>query len=127
MCSNRHNESQIESLTEDEKRLLRTYGRLPRPGVQQSKGRKYFDSGDYALSAANKASDDSGLVQSGTAHPLRESISRPHAPVPTISNINKDAYRDLNAQKSPSPEIVESPLHQRTNIESEKTEHKNGE
>ncbi|GCB25821.1 mRNA stability protein mug134 [Aspergillus awamori] len=121
MCSNRHNDHQIESLTEDEKRPLRTYGRLPRPG-----GRKYFDSGDYALSAADKASNDSGLVQSGTGHPLRESISRPHAPVPTTSNVNKDAYRDLNAQKSPSPEIAESSLHHRTNIESEKTEHENG-
>lgn len=86
-----------------------------------TKGRQYFDSGDYALSAASKA-DDSGLTQTGTAHPLRESISRPYAPVPTASNISKDAYKDINVQKSPSPEIVESPLHQRTNASNNKTE-----
>ncbi|EAU37120.1 conserved hypothetical protein [Aspergillus terreus NIH2624] len=113
--------SDRESLTEDERHILRTYGRLPRQGVQQSKGRQYFDSGDYALSAASKA-DDSGLTQTGTAHPLRESISRPYAPVPTASNISKDAYKDINVQKSPSPEIVESPLHQRTNAGNNKTE-----
>lgn len=69
------------------------------------KGRKYFDSEDYALSATKKAGDSS-LVRTGTAHPLRESIPRPHAPVPTASNISNYAYKDIYVKKSPSPEIV---------------------
>lgn len=64
----------------------------------------------WALSVADKVSKY-GLVQTSTAHPLRESISRPYAPVPTASNINKGAYKDINVQKSLSPEIVNRPLY----------------
>ncbi|OKO99374.1 hypothetical protein PENSUB_8458 [Penicillium subrubescens] len=77
------------------------------------KERTYFDSGDYALSAADRVTDN-GTIQTGKAHPHRDSISHPYAPIPAGSNVDKDAIEDLH-RKSASPE--ESPLLQRTNIE----------
>lgn len=78
--------------------------------------RTYFDSGDFALSATDHMSDD-GAIQTGTAHPHRESISHPYAPIPAASNVDKDANEDVN-RKSIIPES--SPLLQQTN-------YKNGE
>jgi hypothetical protein len=77
------------------------------------KERTYFDSGDYALSAADRVTDN-GAIQTGKAHPHRDSISHPYAPIPAASNVDKDAIEDLH-RKSASPE--ESPLLQQTNIE----------
>ncbi|KAE8131204.1 hypothetical protein BDV38DRAFT_276154 [Aspergillus pseudotamarii] len=74
-------------------------------------GQQYFDSGDLALSAADIVTDN-GAIQTGAAHPIRESISRPYAPVPNTSNANKDANRELGGNKSPTPEMIDSPLHQ---------------
>jgi hypothetical protein len=74
--------------------------------------RTYFDSGDYALSAADRVTDN-GAIRTGKAHPHRDSISHPYAPIPAASNVNKDATEDLY-RKSASPE--ESPLLQQTNI-----------
>lgn len=72
-------------MSPDEQRLFRLYGKLPnRKDVVQNKlkERKYFDSGDYALSKAGKASD-AGVTQIGREHPNPESIphlsSSPHA------------------------------------------------
>ncbi|KAB8076975.1 hypothetical protein BDV29DRAFT_169155 [Aspergillus leporis] len=106
------------SNSEREKRLLSTYGRLPRGGLlgQQSKNRTYFDSGDFALSAANRVTDN-GAVQTGTAHPMRDSISHPNAPVPSTSNVNKDSNRDLHGKSSPEPEMTDSPLTQQNQFE----------
>uniref|UniRef100_A0A060TB53 mRNA stability protein n=1 Tax=Blastobotrys adeninivorans TaxID=409370 RepID=A0A060TB53_BLAAD len=56
--------------TEEEQRLLKLYGRLPsRTDLLQKKlkDRKYFDSGDYALSQAGKPSTV------GATHPYDES------------------------------------------------------
>ncbi|KAE8396836.1 hypothetical protein BDV37DRAFT_277349 [Aspergillus pseudonomiae] len=114
MESGRDKKSDSQALSENEKRCLRIYGRLPyRGGLlgQQSKERRYFDSGDLALSAADIVTDN-GAIQTGAAHPIRESISRPYAPVPNTSNANKDANRELGGNKSPTPEMIDSPLHQ---------------
>lgn len=65
-----------QSLTEEEQKLFRLYGKLPtRKDVigNKLKERKYFDSGDYALSKAGKAPQQSV----GTAIPNPETI--PHA------------------------------------------------
>ncbi|RAQ74960.1 hypothetical protein COH20_012419 [Aspergillus flavus] len=59
--------------------------------------RRYFDSGDLALSAADRVTDN-GAIQTGAAHPIRESISRPYAPVPNTSNANKDANMELGGK-----------------------------
>ncbi|KAE8382899.1 hypothetical protein BDV26DRAFT_288198 [Aspergillus bertholletiae] len=102
MESGQDKESHSQALSEDEKRLLRLYGRLPHGGGllrRQSRERKYFDSGDLALSAADRVTDE-GAIQTGTAHPMRDSISRPYAPVPNTCNANKDANRGFSGKKN---------------------------
>ncbi|PIG84986.1 hypothetical protein AARAC_012074 [Aspergillus arachidicola] len=107
--------SQSQTLSGDEKRRVRLYGRLRHGGLlrQQSRERRYFDSGDLALSAADKVTDD-GPIQTGTAHPIRDNISRPYAPVPNTSNANKDANRDVSGE-SQVQEMIDSPLHRQIN------------
>jgi hypothetical protein len=78
------------------------------------KKRSYFDSGNFALSAANRATDDS-IIQTGTAHPARESISHPYAPVPSTSNIN-NVNKDIYGKTSPSPKMTSSFFVRRTEI-----------
>ncbi|KAF2490996.1 Endosulfine-domain-containing protein [Lophium mytilinum] len=68
----------LQTLTPDEQRLFRLYGKLPnKKDLLQNKlkERKYFDSGDYALSKAGKASDI-GVTSIGREHPVPEKI--PH-------------------------------------------------
>lgn len=68
--------SSLQSLSEEEQKLFRLYGKLPnRKDVlgNKLKERKYFDSGDYALSKAGKQSQQAV----GTAIPNPETI--PHA------------------------------------------------
>ncbi|KAL5401953.1 hypothetical protein PMIN06_011241 [Paraphaeosphaeria minitans] len=82
-----------ERLIEQDVRLLHRYGKLPaREDLlnHQLERRKYFDSGDFALSHAYRVSDI-GQIQTGTEHPLRKGISHPSSPVPAGSNINKDS------------------------------------
>ncbi|TFK48688.1 Endosulfine-domain-containing protein [Heliocybe sulcata] len=69
----------ISTLSEEEQKLFRLYGKLPtHKNVLQKmqKDRKYFDSGDYALSKAGKAPQNTV----GTAIPNPENI--PHASPP---------------------------------------------
>lgn len=74
----------MQSLSPDEQRLFRLYGKLPSKSdhlAKHLKERKYFDSGDYALSKAGKASSvDTGSV--GSQHPLPENI--PHLSSPGV-------------------------------------------
>ena len=49
--------------------------------------RKYFDSGDYALSKAGKASD-AGVTSIGSQHPLPENIPHLSSPGPQTSGNN---------------------------------------
>jgi len=78
MNPHQKNKIDINSLSPDEQRLFRLYGKLPSKSdhlAKHLKERKYFDSGDYALSKAGKAgSVDTGSV--GSQHPLPENI--PH-------------------------------------------------
>ncbi|KAF2191636.1 hypothetical protein K469DRAFT_555915, partial [Zopfia rhizophila CBS 207.26] len=76
-------------------RLLHQYRKLPVRGYlihHQLKRRKYFDSGDFALSQAYRASNISH-IRTGTEHPLRESISHPSSPVPSGSNIKDSSNK----------------------------------
>ncbi|CAG8683283.1 2530_t:CDS:2, partial [Funneliformis caledonium] len=71
-------------LTEEEKKLFRMYGKLPTGKDLLShklKERKYFDSGDYALSKAGKTS---GPV--GVQHPSPETIPHANAIAATTHN-----------------------------------------
>ncbi|PYI13269.1 hypothetical protein BO99DRAFT_417762 [Aspergillus violaceofuscus CBS 115571] len=85
-----------ELLSEREQRILTKYksqtlGDLHR---YKSRERTYFDSGDLALSEANRVTDE-GILQTGTAHPSRQTISRPHAPVPEGSNVDNRANEEV--------------------------------
>jgi len=64
----------MSTLTEEEKKLFSLYGKLPTHKNVLSKvqkDRKYFDSGDYALSKAGATN------QVGTAIPSPETIPHP--------------------------------------------------
>ncbi|KAJ5129230.1 Endosulphine [Penicillium bovifimosum] len=78
MNPHQQNKVDINSLSPEEQRLLRLYGKMPtKKDLLQNKlkERKYFDSGDYALSKAGKASDV-GVTNIGSRHPVPENI--PH-------------------------------------------------
>jgi len=86
MNPHQKNKIDINSLSPDEQRLFRLYGKLPSKSdhlAKHLKERKYFDSGDYALQKAGKAdSVDTGSV--GSKHPLPENI--PHLSSPVAGN-----------------------------------------
>ncbi|KAL9129308.1 MAG: hypothetical protein Q9175_007329, partial [Cornicularia normoerica] len=76
------------SLNEEEQKLFRLYGKLPnKKDLLQNKlkERKYFDSGDYALSKAGKASEG-GVTSIGSQHPLPENIPHLTSPGPNSGN-----------------------------------------
>ncbi|KAL7410454.1 camp-regulated phosphoprotein/endosulfine conserved region-domain-containing protein, partial [Mrakia frigida] len=82
-------------LSEEEKKLFQLYGKLPakKNPMNRMQERKYFDSGDYALSKAGKSSEQN--VQVGTAIPKPETI--PHASPPPLN------AHGSNASLSSSP------------------------
>jgi len=88
MNPHQKNKVDVASLSPDEQRLFRLYGKLPSKSdhlAKHLKERKYFDSGDYALSKAGKASSvDTGSV--GSEHPLPENI--PHLSSPGVNGPN---------------------------------------
>ncbi|ORX46724.1 Endosulfine-domain-containing protein [Hesseltinella vesiculosa] len=75
------NKIDISQLNDEEMKLFKMYGKLPdRKDLigHKLKERKYFDSGDYALSKAGKETD----VSIGSEHPSPDTI--PHSnPCPT--------------------------------------------
>ncbi|KAJ5167471.1 uncharacterized protein N7482_006252 [Penicillium canariense] len=106
-----------ESLSRIEKGLSSKYGKLLRGGLigPKHKERTYFDSGDFALSAADRVTDN-GAIQTGKAHPNRDSVSHPYAPIPAASNVDNDANEDSFRR---SASLERSPLLQETNIKGE--------
>ncbi|KAI0201922.1 camp-regulated phosphoprotein/endosulfine conserved region-domain-containing protein [Astrocystis sublimbata] len=83
MNPHQKNKIDVSSLTPDEQRLFRLYGKLPSKSdhfAKHLKERKYFDSGDYAMSKAGKGDKlDTGSV--GSQHPVPEDI--PHLSSPS--------------------------------------------
>ncbi|KAI0842698.1 Endosulfine-domain-containing protein [Hypoxylon sp. FL0890] len=86
MNPHQKNKIDVKSLSADEQRLFRLYGKLPSKSdhfAKHLKERKYFDSGDYAMSKAGKGdSVDAGSV--GSQHPVPENI--PHLTSPNGQN-----------------------------------------
>ncbi|KAA8907861.1 camp-regulated phospho protein/endosulfine conserved region-domain-containing protein [Sphaerosporella brunnea] len=81
MLPHQRNKVDISSLSAEEQKLFRLYGKLPSKKdilKNKLKERKYFDSGDYALSKAGKASDV-GVTNIGSQHPLPENIPHIHS------------------------------------------------
>lgn len=72
-----------QSLSPEEQRLFRLYGKLPSRSdhfAKHLKDRKYFDSGDYAMSKAGKGDGvDAGAV--GSQHPVPENIPHLSSPI----------------------------------------------
>lgn len=89
---------------------------IHQPIKTQSQRRKYFDSGDYALSQAHRASD-MGRVRTGTEHPLRESISHPSSPVPSGSNIKDASVKQEKAVEGGHDTKEASNLQQQTSMD----------
>ncbi|THH31173.1 hypothetical protein EUX98_g3003 [Antrodiella citrinella] len=95
-------EDDSTKLSEEEQKLFRLYGKLPTHKnvlTKMQKDRKYFDSGDYALSKAGKAPQNTV----GTAIPNPENI--PHA---TSSPVNGHSM-SVSPTNVTSP-VKESPL-----------------
>ncbi|KAJ5370163.1 mRNA stability protein [Penicillium cataractarum] len=88
MNPHQQNKVDINSMSPEEQRLLRLYGKMPtKKDLLQNKlkERKYFDSGDYALSKAGKASDV-GVTSIGSRHPVPENIPHLTATSPGATN-----------------------------------------
>jgi hypothetical protein len=83
MNPHQKNKVDVKSLTPEEQRLFRLYGKLPSRSdhfAKHLKDRKYFDSGDYAMSKAGKGDGvDAGAV--GSQHPVPENIPHLSSPV----------------------------------------------
>lgn len=66
-------------LSPEEERLKRLYGKLPtRSDLLQRKlkDRKYFDSGDYAMSQAGRVPPNLGVAAVGSQIPTRDDVPR---------------------------------------------------
>ncbi|TCD61022.1 hypothetical protein EIP91_009145 [Steccherinum ochraceum] len=102
MLPAKRNKVDLSQLTEEEQKLFRLYGKLPTHKnvlTKMQKDRKYFDSGDYALSKAGKAPQNTV----GTAIPNPENI--PHATSSPVTHAM--SVSPTNVVTSP---IKESPL-----------------
>jgi len=104
--------SDQQNLTEEEQKLIKMYGRLPNKKSllgSKLKDRKFFDSGDYALSRAGK--DEPGL-HVGHQHPTPENI--PHSmtsPLGRVSTNGQGSSGPSTAPLSGSPVKEPSMLH----------------
>lgn len=119
MNPHQKNKVDISKMSADEARLFRLYGKLPnKKDLLQNKlkERKYFDSGDYALSKAGKASDV-GVTQVGREHPNPDKI--PHIAPPTP---NGQVSQIINGQEKASSPVKEGTfLHRETSLNRETT------
>lgn len=85
--------------------------------IQNLQERKYFDSGDYALSKAGKASDV-GVTSIGSQHPLPENIPHLTSPGPNGTNgSGNGSSGQLQAGQSGSPVKESSFLHRETSVD----------
>jgi len=112
MNPHQKNKIDIKSLSPEEQRLFRLYGKLPSKSdhfAKHLKERKYFDSGDYALSKAGKAdSVDTGTI--GSQHPVPEDIPHLSSPVGTQSNILKHPHSGVAGGQLPHGIQAGSPV-----------------
>ena len=81
--------------------------------------RKYFDSGDYALSKAGKATDGD-VTSIGSQHPLPENIPHLSSPGPNAGSLNGNSASGnglLPSGTGGSPVKESSFLHRETSID----------
>lgn len=118
MNPHQQNKVDISKLSPDEARLFRLYGKLPnKKDLLQNKlkERKYFDSGDYALSKAGKASDI-GVTQIGREHPVPEKI--PHI-APPSTHTTHNGQNQNGSEKASSPVKEHTFIHRETSLNRE--------
>ncbi|ROT41417.1 putative camp-regulated phospho protein family protein Igo1 [Sodiomyces alkalinus F11] len=134
MNPHQKNKIDVSSLSPEEQRLFRLYGKLPSRSdhfAKHLKDRKYFDSGDYAMSKAGKGdSVDAGSV--GSQHPVPEKIPHLSSPIngsgaPVGSNgIAKHHHSSISAAtQSGSPVKESSFLHRETSAADMENENEN--
>ncbi|MCJ1260849.1 hypothetical protein MMC22_000713 [Lobaria immixta] len=122
MNPHQKNKVDVSSLTEEEQKLFRLYGKLPnKKDLLQKKleERKYFDSGDYALSKAGRASEG-GVTNIGSQHPLPENIPHLTSPAPNSGGngtANGNGGFQLPGGQSGSPVKESSFLYRQTSID----------
>merc|ERR1712130_1006554 len=105
MLPHQQNKIDISSLTEEEQKVFRLYGKLPTRKdllANKLKERKYFDSGDYALSKAGRAPKQSV----GTTIPNPDIV--PHATNP-VQIPGAPSHGTLNAPGSPGATYMAAP------------------
>jgi len=124
-----------QKLSEQEAKLFRLYGKLPnKKDLLQNKlkvrlahcfvltgiltntrlqERKYFDSGDYALSKAGKAGDV-GVTQVGREHPNPEKIPHIAPPTATGQNGNSNGHGHGSVVVNGQGEVAGSPVKEHT-------------
>ncbi|KAH9876270.1 hypothetical protein J1614_004149 [Plenodomus biglobosus] len=120
MNPHQQNKVDINKMSTEEAKLFRLYGKLPnKKDLLQNKlkERKYFDSGDYALSKAGKASDV-GVTQVGREHPNPEKIPHIAPPTPT-SQQNGSNNNVIQGDKVGSPVKEHTFLHRETSLNRE--------
>ncbi|KAL7273487.1 hypothetical protein RUND412_003662 [Rhizina undulata] len=123
MLPHQRNKVDMNAMTEEEKKLFRLYGKLPskREVLQNKlKERKYFDSGDYALSKAGKASDV-GVTNIGSKHPLPENIPHIHSSGGnSVSGMNSGSpIKESSMLHAKSPMGSQQPLEREDDAEEE--------
>ncbi|KAJ4292383.1 hypothetical protein N0V90_009045 [Kalmusia sp. IMI 367209] len=119
MNPHQQNKVDISKLSPDEARLFRLYGKLPnKKDLLQNKlkERKYFDSGDYALSKAGKASDI-GVTSIGREHPVPEKI--PHIAPPAHNGQAQNQNGQEKGLNGGSPVKENTFLHRETSLNRE--------
>lgn len=117
MNPHQKNKVDVKSLSPEEQRLFRLYGKLPSRSdhfAKHLKGRKYFDSGDYAMSKAGKGdSVDAGTV--GSQHPVPENIPHLLSPINGGALVPKHAHHgSVAGVQAGSPVKESSFLHRET-------------
>jgi hypothetical protein len=87
--------------------------------VKKKKERKYFDSGDYALSKAGKASDV-GVTNIGSQHPLPENIPHIHSnPTPGQEPVKEHTHLRSSPMAGEAPVTAEELEKEETHEEEE--------
>ncbi|KAF9538347.1 hypothetical protein EC957_006906 [Mortierella hygrophila] len=101
--------SVTQTMSEQEKKLQRMYGKLPTGRDllgHKLKERKYFDSGDYALSKAGKTT-----TPVGSQHPQPENIphSNPAAPNAGSPPVKESSLvHESDIPEGATPEVTQS-------------------
>ncbi|RDB17925.1 hypothetical protein Hypma_000684 [Hypsizygus marmoreus] len=114
MLPAQRNKIDLSKLSPQEQQLFAKYGKLPTHKnilMKMQKDRKYFDSGDYALSKAGVAPQNTV----GTAIPNPENI--PHASSPGNGHNSGHQSLSVSPTNSTSPVNKESGLAHDTNVD----------